>query len=92
MARTVLLGKDREKQLREQKKIAKMKNRGKRRTPAQFFKDIWSELKKVTWPTRKELVSFSVAILVFIILMVVIIFAIDTGLGAAWNILVAPAA
>lgn len=39
MAKTVLLGKEKEKQLKEQKKIAKQKNKKKRRGPIRFFKD-----------------------------------------------------
>ena len=53
MAKTVLLGKDKERQLKEQQKIAKQKAKKKRRTPARYFKDMWSELKKVTWPTKR---------------------------------------
>ena len=48
MAKTTLLGKDKEKKLKEQKKIAKQKNKKPRRSPIKFFKDIWREVKKVT--------------------------------------------
>ena len=39
MAKTVLLGKDKEKQLKEQKKIAKAKNKKKRRGLIRYFKE-----------------------------------------------------
>mgnify|MGYP002542840131 CR=1 FL=1 len=55
MAKNVLLGKEKERQVKEQQKVAKAKNKKKRRSPARFFKDIWNELKKVTWPTGKDL-------------------------------------
>ena len=58
MAKNVLLGKDKERQVKAQQKIAKAKNKKKRRSPARFFKDIWNELKKVTWPTGKDLAKF----------------------------------
>lgn len=47
-----------------------------------FFRDVWFELKKVTWPTRKEFISYSVAVLVFVAVFGAIIFAMDTVLGA----------
>ena len=40
MAKNVLLGKDKERQVKAQQKIAKAKNKKKRRSPARFFKDI----------------------------------------------------
>ena len=52
-----------------------------------FFREVISELKKVSWPSRKELISYSVAVLVFIAICVVITFVMDTGLSAAVNLL-----
>ncbi len=43
-----------------------------------FFGEVMSELKKVTWPTRKDLIAYSVAVAVF-----VAIFAILCG-GVDW--------
>ena len=42
-----------------------------------FFRDVFFELKKVTWPTRKEFVSYSIAVLVFVLIFGAIIFAMD---------------
>ena len=88
MAKTVLLGKDKEKQLQEQKKIAKKKNKKQRRSVGRFFKDIFAELKKVTWPTRKDLISYSLAVLAFIVVMAIVVGAIDLGLGALFDLIV----
>ncbi len=52
-----------------------------RRNPFRFFKEMGLELKKVTWPSRKDLITFSVAVLVFIGLFAVIVFGMDTGLS-----------
>ena len=82
MAKTVLLGKDKEKQLKEQKKIAKQKNKKQRKSLRRRIKDVISELKKVTWPTKKDLISYSVAVLVFIVALAVVTGVIDMGLGA----------
>ncbi len=89
MAKTVLLGKDKEKQLKEQKKIAKQKTKKQRKSLWRRIKDIWSELKKVTWPTKKDLINYSVAVLIFIVLLAVITGLIDLGLGELFNLVVA---
>ncbi len=46
------------------------------------FKNMYHELKKVTWPTRKELINYSVVVFVFMIVMGVIIGVFDLGAGA----------
>lgn len=86
MAKTVLVGKEKEKQLKEQQKIAKQKAKKKRRSPVKFFKDIWSELKKVTWPTKKDLLNYSVAVVVFIVVVAAITGLFDLGLGALFHL------
>lgn len=87
MSKTVLLGKDKEKQLKEQQKISKKKNKKKRRTPARYFKDMWSELKKVTWPSKKDLVSYSLAVIAFIVVMGIVTGLFDFGLGKLFSLL-----
>ena len=51
----------------------------------QFFKEVMGELKKLSWPTKKELVSYTLTVVGFIALMAVIIYALDLvfseGLG-----------
>ena len=86
MAKTVLLGKEKEEQLKQQKKIAKQKNRKKRRSPARYFKDVWSEIKKVTWPTWKELINYCLAVLALIAVMAILAGGIDLGLGKLFNL------
>ena len=49
---------------------------------ARSFKDMVAELKKVTWPQRKELLNYSVVVLAFMLAMGIIIFVIDAGAGA----------
>lgn len=85
MAKTKLLGKEKERQLAEQKKIAKQKNKKQRRSPARFFKDVWGEIKKVTWPTRKDLFKTTFAVILFIAVFAVIVGLMDWGLGAVFQ-------
>jgi preprotein translocase subunit SecE len=47
-----------------------------------FFSDSWSELKKVKWPNRKELTSYTIVV-VSVVIFVTIYFAIlDLGISA----------
>ena len=61
-------------------------NSGKR--IGKFFKNMWHELKKVTWPSGKSLVNYSVVVFVFMVIMGVIIGLIDLGSGALIDLLV----
>jgi preprotein translocase subunit SecE len=55
-----------------------------RTTPAQFVTEVRDELRKVVWPTRKELVTYTTVALIFILIMVGIV----TGLDYAFTRLV----
>jgi preprotein translocase subunit SecE len=46
-----------------------------------YFRGVVSELKKVTWPTRKELTTTTMVVLVFILIFSVVVGVIDLGLG-----------
>lgn len=51
-----------------------------KRGPA-FLKEAWTELKKVTWPTRKELVSYTTVVLVTVTLIAIFFAVIDLGIS-----------
>lgn len=42
-----------------------------------YFREVYGELKRVSWPTKKELVSYTVAVVVFVVLMAVIVGLLD---------------
>ncbi|PWK05660.1 preprotein translocase subunit SecE [Tumebacillus permanentifrigoris] len=46
-----------------------------------FFKDAWGELKRVRWPNRKELVSYTMVVLGTCIFMILLVFAFDLGIS-----------
>ncbi len=48
-----------------------------RTKPGQFFKEVVAELKKVAWPTRSEVVAYSIVVLVSSIVVAAIIFGMD---------------
>ena len=45
-----------------------------------FFREVISELKKVSWASRKEFLSYSTAVIVFVVVFGTIIFVMDLGL------------
>ncbi len=47
------------------------------------FYNMFHEMKKVTWPTRKALTNYSLVVLVFMVLMGIVIGLFDLGAGAA---------
>ena len=53
--------------------------RTSRTTPALFFRQIVSEHRKVIWPTRSMLVTYTVVCLVFVIFMVIVVTSLDYG-------------
>ena len=46
------------------------------------FKDMWTELKRVTWPTKRKLMIYSAVVLVFMLFMAVVIGLFDLGSSA----------
>ncbi|MFC7375987.1 preprotein translocase subunit SecE [Brachybacterium sp. GCM10030267] len=44
-----------------------------------FIRQVIAELRKVVVPTRKELVVYSITVLVFVIVMILLIFGLDAG-------------
>jgi len=49
-------------------------------TTFSFFTDSWSELKKVRWPNRKELTSYTLVVIVTILIMTVYFWLLDIGI------------
>ena len=50
--------------------------------PKKFWASIqktWAELKKVTWPGRKDLINATGVVLIFMVLMAVVIGLLDLG-------------
>ena len=58
---------------------AKPPARRNRTTPALFFRQIVAELRKVIWPTRKELGTYTAVALTFIVFMVIVVTSLDYG-------------
>jgi preprotein translocase subunit SecE len=50
-----------------------------RTSPALFIRQVVAELRKVIWPTRNELATYTAAALVFIVIMSAIVLSLDYG-------------
>ena len=59
-----------------------------RKSPGAYLREVWSELKKVTWPTRKELITYTIAVFVFVIIFTIILGGVDYVLHTALQFIV----
>ena len=46
-----------------------------------FFADSWSELKKVRWPNRKELTSYTIVVIITVVFVTVYFALLDLGIS-----------
>lgn len=53
-----------------------------------FFKSVWSELKKVVWPTKTELKQHASVVIGIVFIMTVLVWAIDFGLGGILSLII----
>ena len=66
------------------------RERAERRSPfariALFIRQVFTELRKVVTPTRRELFSYTGVVLVFVIIMMAIVYGLDQlfSLGVTW--------
>ena len=49
----------------------------KRTPPRQFLREVRQELRKVNWPTREELVAYTVVVLVSVVVLTSYVFGLD---------------
>ena len=67
------------------------KDRAGRRNPfarlALFIRQVIGELRKVVTPTRKELISYTGVVLVFVVIMMALVYGLDFGFSALVNFL-----
>ncbi len=47
----------------------------------QFLREVRGELRKVAWPTRDEVIKYSIVVLVAVALLTTLIFALDFVFG-----------
>ncbi|MGI8760694.1 MAG: preprotein translocase subunit SecE [Jatrophihabitantaceae bacterium] len=47
--------------------------------PARFVRESVSELRKVLWPSRNELVTYAIVVIIFLVIMTAIVAGLDIG-------------
>lgn len=61
--------------IKQDNKKSKKEEKNKRH----FFKDFKAELKRVVWPTPKQLVNNTIAVVTIVLVIGIIVFALDMG-------------
>ena len=56
---------------------------GRLRRSMRFLKEVRLELKKVAWPSRTEVFTYTVVVLVSVTFVTLLVFGLDFGLGKA---------
>ena len=64
---------------KEVKPLNNKKSKKEEKNKRHFFKDFKAELKRVVWPTPKQLVNSTVAVITIVLVIGVIVFALDMG-------------
>ena len=52
---------------------------GTKEKSSEYFKGVWSELKKVHWPDRKQLLTYTGVVLVAVAIVAVMLWVVDSG-------------
>jgi preprotein translocase subunit SecE len=73
-------GQDRLEAMRQRRAVSAER---KRTPPRQFVKEVALELKKVNWPTREEMIAYTVVVLVAVVVLTSLVFAMDLGFSKA---------
>ncbi|MEX2104301.1 MAG: preprotein translocase subunit SecE [Bacilli bacterium] len=53
-----------------------------------YFRDSYSELKKVRWPSRKEMISYTTVVVVVVTLVALFFAALDLGLSQLIDLII----
>ena len=81
---------DKAKAKEKEKEKQKAKPKRERANPGEYFRGVRTEMKKVVWPTRKEMGAFTVVVLLACTFFALLFAAVDsaflTGLRVVLNI------
>ncbi|MBA3728883.1 MAG: preprotein translocase subunit SecE [Actinobacteria bacterium] len=81
MQRQKTTGQDRLDAMRQRQRA--ITERKKRTPPMQFLKEVRQELRKVNWPTRTELLGYTVVVLVAVVVLTSMVFGMDLSFSKA---------
>ncbi|MEO5664944.1 MAG: preprotein translocase subunit SecE [Nocardioides sp.] len=60
---------------------ASRRDDGRRTGPATFYRQVVAELRKVVWPTQEQLVTYFLVVMVFVLVMMAFVSALDLAFG-----------
>ena len=52
-----------------------------RTSPATFYRQVVAELRKVVYPTQEQLITYFIVVMVFVLVMMALVSALDLGFG-----------
>lgn len=55
---------------------------GKTDRAVDFLRGVWSELKKVHWPGRRQLIAYTGVVLIAVLFVALLLWIVDSGLSA----------
>ncbi len=55
--------------------------RANRANPIQYLGQVYEELRKVIWPTRNQMVTYTIVVFLFLIFMTALVSGVDLGAG-----------
>ncbi|MEV5431154.1 preprotein translocase subunit SecE [Streptomyces sp. NPDC052701] len=68
---------------KKNRKGGKRAKKGPLKRLALFYRQIIAELRKVVWPTRSQLTTYTTVVIIFVVIMIALVTVIDYGLGHA---------
>jgi preprotein translocase subunit SecE len=81
MAKQKATAQDRTEAARERRSVTQAPR--KRTSLREFLKEVRLELRKVNWPTRHEVVAYTIVVLVTVVVLTSFVFALDLGFSKA---------
>ena len=78
---------EREKKLNQIKSMKAAAAKKPKKSVVQYFKDVKSEFKKVSWPSRKQVFNNTVVVLVTIVISALGVWVLDFLFSSVWSLL-----
>ncbi|MBQ9833868.1 MAG: preprotein translocase subunit SecE [Bacilli bacterium] len=70
-----------EKKVAKAKKTKNTKNTKSKKKKQSFFKAVKTELSKVVWPKKNEVLKYTIATIVFVVILIVFFLLLNLGLS-----------
>ncbi len=74
---------DRVQAMRERRTVTTQERRRQRPRISTFLKEVRQELRKVFWPTRQEMIAYTMVVVVAVIVLTSLVFGLDLAFSKA---------